>query len=105
MRSISGKVVVVTGASKGIGEAIARAFAAQQTKLILCGRNRTRLSKVARSLDVPKDHVAIVVYDIMKAAGMRTVVKAALKQFGAIDIFVNNAGVGAQKGILDTTER
>jgi len=105
VRSISGKVVVVTGASKGIGEAIARAFAAKQTRLVLCGRNRSRLDKITRALKMPKGHVATVVADVMKAAGMRMIVKAALKQFGAIDIFVNNAGVGTHKNILNTTER
>jgi len=105
MRSIKGKVIVITGASKGIGEAIARAFAAEKTKLVLCGRNRTRLDKVARSLELPKNHVATVVADIMKPAGMRKIVKTALGRYGAIDIFVNNAGVGTQKSLLDTTER
>lgn len=105
MRSISGKVVVITGASKGIGEAIARAFAAEQTRLVLCGRNRTRLDKVARSIAEPKGQVATVASDIMNDAGMRKVVNTALKRFGAIDIFVNNAGVGTQKSIADTTER
>jgi len=105
MRSISGKVVVITGASKGIGEAIARAFAAEQTRLVLCGRDRTRLEKVARSLKLPKGNAAAVVADVMKPAGMRKIVRTALRQHGAIDIFINNAGVGTQKSILDTTER
>lgn len=105
MRSVSDKVVVITGASRGIGEAIARAFAAEQTRLVLCGRSQSRLNKVARSLNMPKNRIATVATDIMKPAGMRMIVKTALRQFGVIDIFINNAGVGAKKNILDTTQK
>lgn len=105
MRSIKNKVVVITGASKGIGEAIARIFAAEQTKLVLCGRNKQRLDKVARSLELPKEDFVTVVADVSKAAGMRKIVTAACKKFNVIDIFINNAGVGTGKSISDTTER
>lgn len=105
MRSVKDKVVVITGASKGIGEGIARAFAAEHARLVLCGRDRQRLDKVAKSLDLPKDRIITVAADIMKASGMKKIVNAAYRKFGVVDIFVNNAGVGAQKSIIDTTER
>lgn len=105
MRSIKNKVVVITGASRGIGEAIARVFAAEGTRLLLCGRNKPRLEKVAKSLQLPRADVATVLADITKAAGMKKIIAAAYKKFGVIDIFINNAGVGAGKAISQTTER
>ncbi len=105
MQSVKDKVVVITGASKGIGEGIARLFAAEQARLVLCGRNKTRLDQISRSLNIPKDGIATVVADITKAAGMKKIVNAAYKKFGVVDIFVNNAGVGARKSIMDTSEK
>lgn len=105
MRSIKDKVIVITGASKGIGEAIARTFANKQTKLLLCGRNKTRLEKVARSLGLERSRVATVIADITRPAGMRKIVRTAVGKFGVIDIFVNNAGVGTRKNLVETTEK
>lgn len=105
MRSIKDKVVVITGASRGIGEAIARVFAAEHTRLVLCGRNKLKLEKVAKSLNLPKASLVTVIADVSKPAGMKKIISAAYRKFGVIDIFINNAGVGAKKTIADTTER
>lgn len=105
MRSIKNKVVVITGASRGIGEAIARVFAAEQTRLVLSGRNKQRLEKVARSLQLPGNQVVTVIADVTTSAGMRKIINTAYRKFDVIDIFVNNAGVGAKKNITDTTEK
>ena len=105
MQSINNKVVVITGASKGIGEGIARLFAAEQARLVLCGRNKTRLDKVSKSLNLSNDRATTVVADITKATGMKKIVAAAYKKFGVVDIFINNAGVGARQSIMDTTEK
>ncbi len=105
MRSIKDHVVVITGASRGIGEAIARAFAAEQTRLVLCGRNKTRLEKVARSLRLPKSNVVTVLADVSTAAGMHKIVNTAYRKFGVVDIFINNAGVGARESVVKTTEK
>ena len=66
MRSIKNKVVVITGASRGIGAGIARLFAEEQAKLVLCGRDREKLSEVAESLSIPKTDRVIVIVDITK---------------------------------------
>jgi short-subunit dehydrogenase len=105
MRSVKDKVVVITGASKGIGEGIARLFAAEQARLILCGRNGSRLNAVARSLKLPEDHVTTVVADVTRRAGMKKIINTAYRKHGVIDIFINNAGVGVQETILKTTEK
>lgn len=105
MRSIQDKVVVITGASKGIGAAVARIFAAEQARLVLCGRNKPRLEKVARSLDLPKNRVATIQTDVSRLAGMRKIVSTAYRKYGVVDIFINNAGVGLRDSIVNTTEK
>ncbi len=105
MRSLKDKIIVITGASRGIGEGIARVFAAEQAKLVLCGRHKERLERVAKSLALPKSHVYTVTADITRASGIKKIVNAAYKKFGVIDVFINNAGVGARKNLVDTSEK
>lgn len=92
MKSIEGQVVVVTGASRGIGAAIARRFAEENTKLVLCSRKKTDIDKVARSLKLDSRDVLTVAADLSTSAGMKKLVTAAYKKFGRVDIFINNAG-------------
>ncbi|UCE24012.1 MAG: SDR family oxidoreductase [Candidatus Zixiibacteriota bacterium] len=104
MRCVKDKVVVITGASKGIGAAVARIFAAEQARLVLSGRNKARLEKVARSLDLPKNRVTTVVADVSKLVGMRKIISTAYRKYGVVDIFINNAGVGLRDTVINTTE-
>jgi NADP-dependent 3-hydroxy acid dehydrogenase YdfG len=105
VHSVKGKVVVITGASRGIGAAIARLFAREKAKLVLCGRDRKALTEVAASLGLPKTDYLTVLADVTKAAGMKSLVNAAYKKFRVIDIFVNNAGVGVRKDVVLTSEK
>lgn len=105
MQSVSGKVVVITGASLGIGCAIAKLFAAQGARLVLSGRNKKRLEDVARSLQRSNSDILSVTADISKPAGMKKITDAAYKKFKRIDIFINNAGVGIKKPIEKMTEQ
>jgi short-subunit dehydrogenase len=105
MMNVKGKVVVITGASRGIGAAVARLFAKEQARLVLCGRDRKALAEVGRSLSVPETDYLTVTADISRASGMKNLVNAAYKQFGVVDIFINNAGVGVRKDIVWTSEK
>jgi len=104
MTSIEGKIIVITGASKGIGAEIARVFAKENAILVLCGRDKEKLENVARSLNLPEDHIMTIVSDISNNKGMKNIIDETYKIFGAIDIFINNAGVGITKKIEDTSE-
>ena len=99
MQDLTDKTVVITGASRGIGAAIARAFAFEGCKLVLCGRDEAALKTVATELNLPDQDVIGVIADITKAAGMKKIVDTAFKHFGAVDIFINNAGVGDRRTI------
>ena len=90
--NFSGKTAVVTGASRGIGEAIARTLAADGAKVALVARSADKLKALAASL--PNGAVAIEA-DMASANGWKAAAEGALKALGEIDILVNNAGVSA----------
>ena len=96
-----GKVVIVTGAGSGIGEGIARRFSAEGATVVLVGRHRTNIERVARSL--PKERTRTRLADVSKAAQMDAAVKAVVKEFGRLDVMVNNAGVFEGSTVTETT--
>jgi NADP-dependent 3-hydroxy acid dehydrogenase YdfG len=92
---LKGAVVVITGASSGIGEATAYAFARAGARLELCARRFDRLNAVAqrcRQLGSPEVNVRAV--DVGQKAQARAFIAATLRDFERLDILVNNAGVG-----------
>ncbi|MDZ4722718.1 MAG: SDR family oxidoreductase [candidate division Zixibacteria bacterium] len=103
MQRLKNKVVVITGASRGIGRGIATLFAREQTRLVLCARSKTALEDTARSLDIDPDNCKIVVADIRRSDEMKRLIDTAYITFNQVDIFVNNAGVGVNKNLLDTS--
>src|SRR5262245_2733397 len=95
MQTLNGKVAIVTGGSRGIGLAIARALVAEGGKVTVTGRSDTHLSK-ARSTIEAAGHGAVETLqaDVRLFDDMRRVVDATVGRFGGLDILVNNAGVG-----------
>ncbi len=87
----NGKVVIITGASAGIGAAAARAFAGAGARVVLAARNAAQLEAVARGLAGP---ALVVPTDVADRAAVDALVARAVEAYGGIDIVVNNAGVG-----------
>lgn len=111
---LQGKVVVVTGASSGLGAACAKLFHSIGCKVVLCGRNQETLQQVADSLiasDVADEYCPlhryapkIVLMDLADLASIPVAADAAAAAFGgAVDVLVNNAGV-SYRGEIATTE-
>jgi 3-oxoacyl-[acyl-carrier protein] reductase len=92
MNSLSGKVALVTGSSRGIGAAIARLFARQGAKVALHGRDRVALSAVAVEIDSSGGAAMQVVADVTKFADIEAMRHQVEQEFGPIDILVANAG-------------
>ncbi|MCS7055508.1 MAG: SDR family oxidoreductase [Thermoflexales bacterium] len=88
--SLRDRIVFITGASSGIGEACARAFAAQGAKLVLCARRYERLQKLAEALPVPTHIFAL---DVTDRRAVETAVATLPDEFRAVDILINNAGL------------
>lgn len=88
---LENKIVLITGASAGIGEACARAFAAEGARLILAARRTDRLEQLAAGLGVPTLCIAL---DVRDAPAVDSVLSALPDEWSAIDVLVNNAGLG-----------
>ncbi|WP_169711737.1 SDR family NAD(P)-dependent oxidoreductase [Henriciella litoralis] len=97
----SGKNAVVTGASRGIGEAIARTLAEGGARVCLVARSADALEKLAKSL--PNDPVVIRA-DLASSDGWKPTAEAIVEQLGPVDILVNNAGVSNREPAGEVTE-
>jgi len=97
------ETVLITGASTGIGRAVARAFLNRDYNLVLNSQDPGRLEAAYESLGRPVDAVLVAGDVSDKAVGQR-MVDAALEKFGRVDVLVNNAGVFSPKPFLDVEE-
>ena len=95
-------VVVLTGASSGIGHATALAFARQGARLVLAARGPEALDKVAAECALLDAQALAVPIDVTDADAMRSLADAAVERFGHIDVWINNVGIGAV-GAFDAT--
>lgn len=93
MSKLQDRVVVITGASSGIGRQAARSFAQRGAKLVLAARRAEALSETAQSANIAAERVLIVPTDVTDEAQVRALASAACSRFGHIDVWVNNAGV------------
>jgi 3-oxoacyl-[acyl-carrier protein] reductase len=94
MKPLEGKVAVVTGASRGIGLAIARALGRMGAKLAICARDAGRLEGAAAELRREGGTVLAVPADVSRAADVAALVEKSEETLGPIEILVNNAGTG-----------
>jgi meso-butanediol dehydrogenase/(S,S)-butanediol dehydrogenase/diacetyl reductase len=101
MQRFVDKVVVVTGAGSGIGEAIARRFSAEGACVVLAGRTRAKLDRVAA--DLPAERTLVKPADVAKYRQVEALVAAAVKRFGGIDVMVNNAGVAPEGKVTEAS--
>jgi len=102
---ISGQVVVITGASMGIGEALAKVFADQGTRVVLCSRDAARC-EAARQRIGNQDRTLALSCDVRNREEIDKVVSLTLHHFGRIDVWINNAGYGLNDSVelMDMSE-
>ncbi len=93
------KVVIVTGAGTGIGEAIARRFSAEGASVMLSGDKPDDLARVAS--DLPPDRTATRTTDVSDYAQVEALVAATVERFGALHVMVNNAGIAPSGTVVD----
>ena len=91
MNKLANKVVLITGASSGIGAALARVFAAEGARVALAARSGEKLQALAASFG---PNALALPTDVTDSAQVRRMVQATVERFGRLDILINNAGVG-----------
>lgn len=101
MGYFTGKVVWITGASSGIGEALAYTFAKEGAKLVLSARREEELKRVAANCQLTSDNYFILPFDVSKYDEAEAKAGEVLAKFGSIDILVNNAGLSHWSKIKD----
>lgn len=104
---LENKVAIVTGSSRGLGLASARALAAEGCRVTLCGRTQATLDAALRDVSTAgggADCVRAVQADVSTGAGVQAVIEATMQAFGGIDVLVNNVGLGRGGDLVTTTD-
>ena len=104
---LDGKVAVVTGSSRGLGLASARALVAEGCHVVLCARGRETLDASAEMLRRAARHpdaVSAIAADVSTPDGVAEVVESAVRAYGGLDILVNNVGVARGSTVVDTSD-
>lgn len=102
--SLKGRTAIVTGGSKGLGEAIALSMADAGANLVITGRDEASLDKVAAAVGAKGSKCIPMKIDVLKKADIKEMTDRTLAEFGKIDILVNNAGINVVKPLLKITE-
>ena len=102
--SVKDQVVLVSGASRGIGKAIAKGFADREATVIITGRNQETLAQTAAELAANRGNVHPKVCDAANKADLDTLVEEIVAEFGRIDTLVNCAGVNKRMPVEDYDE-
>jgi short-subunit dehydrogenase len=103
---LQGKTVVITGASMGIGEAIAKLFLQEGARLVLCARDLARVEAASQRIGGGAENVLCRACDVSRREQVDALMQAAVQKFGRIDILVNNAGFGLNDSVekMDVVE-
>ncbi len=103
MIDLAGKTVLITGASKGIGAALAQAYAQKGCNLLLQGRDEAALQQVQAQAKQYGADARILLVDLLDDAAPATIIRACEDSFGALDVLINNAGVMEPSRVETTT--
>ncbi len=103
MKRMDGKCVVVTGASSGIGEALAREYAALGAKVVLGARQDPRLKEIVTEIVANGGEAVYAVVDVVKEEECKGLIQKAIDSYGAIDVLICNAGL-SMRALFDNVE-
>jgi 3-oxoacyl-[acyl-carrier protein] reductase len=96
---LTGKVAIVTGGGSGIGQGVALSLAEAGVSVVICGRRKDALEKTVQIIEKDGGRVIAVQADVSQTPDAQRVVKATLKEFGRLDILINNAGISGGDSI------
>jgi 3-oxoacyl-[acyl-carrier protein] reductase len=101
--SLAGKVAIVTGASRGIGRALALALAENGVTVVLAARTEAALHDLRREIESGGGRAVVAVTDVTSEPEVEELVRVTIEQLGQLDILINNAGVGHFAPLVETT--
>jgi NAD(P)-dependent dehydrogenase (short-subunit alcohol dehydrogenase family) len=100
-KTLEGKVAVITGASRGLGKAMALALAGAGAKLALVARDRAKLEETAAEVSALGAESAVFIADVTDEAQVATLSDLVASRFGRVDILINNAGTNIRKPLVE----
>jgi len=103
-KRLIGKTAIITGASRGIGRAIAIRLAGEGAQVVLCARDENLMAEAVKEIERTGERAAAFAVDLREIDGATRTVKFALDKFGQIDILVNNAGATKRGDFLELTD-
>ena len=103
-RRLKGQIIVITGASEGIGRATALALAKEGASLVLAARTIENLERTASEIREKGNRVLAIPTDVTRPEEVEVLAQKAIAAFGQVDIWINNVGRGLRKPFLETTE-
>src|SRR5215212_1306191 len=104
LQSMSENVAIVTGAGRGLGEAIARDLARSGVRVVLAGRSTDQLDRVRALIAEDGGSALSHATDVTDARSVSALFEAAVDTFGRVDVLVNNAGIATQRNVVDLDE-
>jgi 3-oxoacyl-[acyl-carrier protein] reductase len=104
MGRLEGKTAIVTGAAAGIGRAIAARFAAEGAAVVAVDRNEETLVRTMEALTAEGRRVRALLQDVASPGAADRIVETCLREVGALDVLVNNAGIGGSHAVLETSD-
>lgn len=102
-KMLDGKVAIITGASYGMGRTMAELFAEEGANVVITARGKEKLDEVVKAINDKGGRAVGVVADTCSTEDTKRVFETALREFGDVDILINNAGIGEQK-LIDETD-
>ncbi len=99
--AFDGKIIVITGASSGIGEAMAREYSKWGARVVLGARNEDKLWQIVRAIRAEGGEAIYVVADVTKEEDCQRLVERAVEEFGGIDVLICNAGISMRAAFDD----
>ena len=100
---LNGRVVIITGASSGIGAAMAREYSKMGARVVLGARNEAKLAQLAQEIDSEGGKAIYLVTDVTKEEDCRRLVERAVEEFGGVDVMICNAGI-SMRALFDDVD-
>jgi NAD(P)-dependent dehydrogenase (short-subunit alcohol dehydrogenase family) len=101
--NLKDRTAVITGGSRGLGEAMAKALAGAGAQIALVARDRVRLEKVRSDIEAREGTAEVFIADVTREDEVATLVEAIQTRFGSPQILINNAGINLRKNLVDFT--